>query len=153
MKGVFVLGDHKVQVRELSVLEPGHGQVLVRATRAGVCGSDLYPYRAESKPNAPQLVQGHELVGVVERTGPGVEHVDPGDRVFVYLGWGCRHCPDCVAGYPNLCHDRRDQGKMDRYQKELSTVTESMVYPLLARLRWATRLRRRRHLTPWGGAV
>ena len=136
MKGVVVLGNRTVEERELPIPEPGHGQVRVRATRAGVCGSDLHPYRAEPGPQSGKFVQGHELVGVVDRVGPGVEHVAEGDRVFVYLGWGCGHCPDCVTGYPNLCADRRDQGRMDRYQKEYSVVTESMVYRLPEAMSW-----------------
>ena len=131
MKGVVVLGDHRVEVRELPVPEPGYGQVLVRAVEAGICGSDIHPFRAAPGPRPPQagqglFVQGHELVGVVHRLGPGVEHVQPGDRVFCYLGWGCGHCPECADGHGNLCLDRRDQGRMDRYQKEYSLVRQEM---------------------------
>ena len=131
MKGVVVLGDHRVEVRELPVPEPGYGQVLVRAVQAGICGSDIHPFRAAPGPRPPQagqglFVQGHELVGVVDRVGPGVEHVQTGDRVFCYLGWGCGHCEECADGHGNLCLDRRDQGRMDRYQKEYSLVREEM---------------------------
>lgn len=126
MKGVVVLGDRSVALREVVKPTPQHCQVLVRAVEAGVCGSDIHPYRAAARPNAKPLVQGHELVGVVEALGPGAEHLQVGDRVFVYLGYGCFHCEDCASGYPNLCPDRRDQGQMDRYQKPYSVVREEM---------------------------
>ncbi len=126
MKGVVVIGDHRIELREVDKPEPQHNQVLVRAVQAGVCGSDVHPYRAEPRATNPGLVQGHELVGVVDALGPGAEHLQVGDRVFVYLGYGCFHCEQCASGYPNLCLDRRDQGKMDRYQKGYSIVREEM---------------------------
>lgn len=126
MKGVVVLGNHKVEVRELPKPVPAQGQVLVKAVEAGICGSDIHPYRGAPSPATGKFVQGHELVGVVEAIGPGVEHVQPGDRVFVYLGWGCGHCDYCAEGHGNLCLDRRDQGKQDRYQKEYTVVKEEM---------------------------
>jgi propanol-preferring alcohol dehydrogenase len=126
MKGVVVIGNRKVELREVEKPQTRHCEVLVRAVEAGVCGSDMFPYRAAPNPGRSRLVQGHELVGVVEELGPGAEHLQVGDRVFVYLGYGCFHCEACASGYANLCPDRRDQGKMDRYQKPYSVVREEM---------------------------
>jgi D-arabinose 1-dehydrogenase-like Zn-dependent alcohol dehydrogenase len=81
MTGAFVVGDRKVVVRELPKPEPRHGEVLIRASVVGICGSDLHSYRAEPRPASEQLVTGHELVGVVEKTGPGVQSVRVGERI------------------------------------------------------------------------
>ncbi len=130
MKGVYVIGNRMVEVVELPVPEPGHGEVLVKATIAGVCGSDLHPYRAEPRPGVQHFVQGHELAGIVEAVGAGVENVQVGDRVVAYQAWGCGYCEECASGYANLCANRKDMGKRDRYQKEYSLLTEAMALPL-----------------------
>jgi threonine dehydrogenase-like Zn-dependent dehydrogenase len=102
---------------------------LVRAVQAGVCGSDLHGYRAEPR-SAPRFVQGHELTGIVEEIGPGVEHLKPGDRVMAYQAWGCGYCEYCASGRSNLCANRVIIGKADRYQKEYSVMPEAVALPL-----------------------
>jgi len=130
MKGVFVIGNRTVEVRELPEPRPGPGQVLVRAVEVGVCGSDIHPYRAEPGPGTGRFVQGHELTGVIEELGPGVENVKVGDRVVAYQAWGCGYCEWCASGRSNLCANRKDIGKADRYQKDYSVITEEMCLPL-----------------------
>jgi threonine dehydrogenase-like Zn-dependent dehydrogenase len=129
MKGVVVLGNHQVEVRDLPVPEPGHGQVLVRAVEAGVCGSDLHGYRREERTGG-RYVQGHELTGVIEAIGPGVEHLQPGDRVMAYQAWGCGYCEYCASGRSNLCANRVVIGKADRYQKEYAVMPEAVALPV-----------------------
>ncbi|MBC7237137.1 MAG: alcohol dehydrogenase catalytic domain-containing protein [Chloroflexi bacterium] len=129
MKGVVVVGNRQVELRELPKPEPGHGQVLVRAVEVGVCGSDLHGYRAEPS-EGPRFVSGHELTGVVEAVGPGVEHLKPGDRVMAYQAWGCGYCEYCASGRSNLCANRRIIGKADRYQKDYSVMPEAVALPV-----------------------
>ncbi|MDP5306504.1 2,3-butanediol dehydrogenase [Paracoccus spongiarum] len=72
---------------------PGPGQVLIRNTYCGICGTDLheYAYGPIFVPKEPHpftgasgaQVLGHEFGGVVEAVGSGVTHVAPGDRVSV----------------------------------------------------------------------
>jgi threonine dehydrogenase-like Zn-dependent dehydrogenase len=130
VKGVFILGNRTVEVRELPKPELGHGLVLVRAVEVGVCGSDLHGYRHEPRPGSGRLVQGHELTGVIEAVGPGVEHLKPGDRVVAYQAWGCGYCEYCASGRSNLCVNRKVIGKKDRYQKEYSVMPEAVALPL-----------------------
>lgn len=130
MKGVYVIGNHRVGIREIPKPEPEHGQVLVKAVEVGICGSDLHGYRAEPRPGAKQFVEGHELTGVVESVGPGVEHVKEGDRVVAYQAWGCGYCERCASGHSNLCASRKIIGKGDRYQKEYSVMPEAVAFPL-----------------------
>ena len=72
---------------------PAAGQVLIRNTFCGICGTDLheYAYGPIFIPKEPHpftgahgtQVLGHEFGGVVEAVGPGVTSVKPGDRVSV----------------------------------------------------------------------
>jgi len=94
----------KLALRDLPVPEPGPGQVLVRVEACGVCRTDLHVLDGElTAPKLP-LVPGHEIVGRIERAGPGVTGFERGARVGVpWLGHACGACPYCDMGRENLC--------------------------------------------------
>ena len=99
MKGVIFTGDGKVEVREFDVAEPVGTQVLVELRAAGLCGSDMHPYR--NPPNhwtKYPIIRGHEPGGIVSAVGDAVTMVKPGDRVSVYHAPMCGHCEPCVNG-------------------------------------------------------
>ena len=62
----------KLEIREVTVPEPGAGQVLVKIEAAGLCHTDIHAAHGDwpVKP-APPFIPGHEGVGVVVDTGPG----------------------------------------------------------------------------------
>jgi propanol-preferring alcohol dehydrogenase len=82
---------------------PGPGEILVRVGACGVCRTDLHILDGElDRPRLP-LVLGHEIVGRVARTAPGLGF-EPGQRVGVpWLGGTCLECPACASGRENLC--------------------------------------------------
>jgi propanol-preferring alcohol dehydrogenase len=90
--------------RQLPEPVPGAGEVLIEVAACGVCRTDLHVIDAElSSPKLP-LVPGHQIVGRVIDSGPGVAGLAPGDRVGVpWLGWTCGECRQCRAGRENLC--------------------------------------------------
>jgi propanol-preferring alcohol dehydrogenase len=82
---------------------PGPGEVVVRVTAAGVCHTDLHFGSGLLDLGVVPLTLGHEVVGVVERTGEGVPASRTGERVVVYYYVGCGACERCLAGDENLC--------------------------------------------------
>jgi propanol-preferring alcohol dehydrogenase len=90
---------------------PRPGQVLLRVRACGVCRTDLHIVDGElTQPKRP-LIPGHQIVGLVERTGEGVTGLAVGDRVGVpWLGWTCGTCRHCRAGRENLCDTARFTG-------------------------------------------
>lgn len=92
---------------------PGSGQVLLRVTAVGVCGSDLHSYkdgRIGDNILEEPLVLGHEFAAVVEAVGHEADGGDfkplvPGMRVAVDPAQPCWHCPMCEQGHPNLCYN------------------------------------------------
>lgn len=79
-------------------------EVLVRVEACGVCRTDLHVVDGELPLVKPPVIPGHEIVGVVERMGYGVEGLLPGMRVGVpWLGGTCGICPYCTTGRENLC--------------------------------------------------
>lgn len=78
MKAVVFKGAFDVAVE--NVADPGIERPLdaiVRITTANICGSDLHPYEGRAPLDAG-MVLGHENMGVVEQTGPGVERITVG---------------------------------------------------------------------------
>ncbi len=101
---VLVRPRHPLVVEERPVPSPGPGEVRVRVKACAVCRTDLHIADGElPEPKLP-LVLGHQVVGVVEGRGPGVEHLREGQRVGVpWLGWTCGQCGYCRRGLENLC--------------------------------------------------
>jgi propanol-preferring alcohol dehydrogenase len=85
---------------------PGDGEVRVRVAACGVCRTDLHVVDGElPNPKLP-VVPGHEIVGVIDAMGRGVDGLDIGMRVGVpWLGKTCGHCSYCRSGRENLCDD------------------------------------------------
>jgi len=84
------LGDVEgLRVEDVSEPEPAPGQVLLRVLAAGVNYVDglIVQGRYQIRPDVP-YVPGGELVGVVERLGPGVDTPTPGRRVVALSGFG-----------------------------------------------------------------
>jgi propanol-preferring alcohol dehydrogenase len=83
---------------------PGPGEVRVRVEACGVCRTDLHVVDSELPDIHLPIVPGHEIVGIVERLGPGVTALAAGRRVGIpWLGHTCGVCPYCVAEHENLC--------------------------------------------------
>jgi propanol-preferring alcohol dehydrogenase len=95
--------------------DPGPGEVLVRVAAAGVCHTELHFLSGLLNLGIAPLTLGHEVVGRVERVGPGVNAPRAGDRVIVYYYVGCGRCAHCLVGDENLC---------DAIQAEYGFVTD-----------------------------
>lgn len=118
------------EVQDVQVDEPREGEVLVRLVASGVCHSDLHAVDGILRPPLP-VILGHEGAGIVERVGPGVTLVGPGDHVVLAFVAACGHCAYCTVGRPNLCARRaRLSGVMRdgtaRFRWEQSTAYHFM---------------------------
>ncbi|MBV9892416.1 MAG: zinc-dependent alcohol dehydrogenase family protein [Rhizobacter sp.] len=84
--------------------EPGRGEVRLRVEACAVCRTDLHVVDGELRVPRLPIVPGHEIVGVIDRIGPGVDTFALGERVGVpWLGHTCGACPYCMRGAENLC--------------------------------------------------
>lgn len=97
--------------RQVPIPAPGAGEILIRVSACAVCRTDLHIVDGElTNPKLP-LIPGHQIAGVVETPGAGVEAFRIGDRVGVpWLGWTCGACRFCVSGRENLCERARFTG-------------------------------------------
>ncbi len=119
MKAAVYYGEHDVRLESVAVPEPRSGEVLIRVSRSGVCGTDASEWKAGPKvfpvnrthPHSGHrgpLILGHEFIGEV------VESEDPrfsvGERVASGAGVSCGACERCREGRTNLCEVYRTHG-------------------------------------------
>jgi propanol-preferring alcohol dehydrogenase len=96
---------------EITLPEPGPGEVLLKVAACGVCRTDLHIFDGEVKASRLPLTPGHEIVGRIVRRGPDARRFAEGARVGVpWLGWTCGRCDLCLSGRENLCEAARFTG-------------------------------------------
>lgn len=118
--------------RSLPVPQPGPGQVLIRVKACGVCRTDLHIVDNElDQPKLP-LIPGHEIVGVVAKTGEAVTGLAAGERVGVgWLGHTCQNCEFCRQDHENLCAAARFTGyQIDGGYAEYSVAEARYCFPI-----------------------
>jgi alcohol dehydrogenase, propanol-preferring len=108
---LFEKAGEPLRWAELPSPQAGAGQVLIRVRACAVCRTDLHIVDGElNQPKLP-LIPGHEIIGLVEKIGKGVNRFKLGDRVGVpWLGWTCDVCEFCLSGRENLCDQARFTG-------------------------------------------
>ena len=97
----------ELSLEEVPKPEPGFGEVLVRVRAAGICHTELHFLSGLLNLGVAPITLGHEVVGVIEAVGSGVETAQEGDRVIVYYYVGCGRCTHCLKGDENLCGNLR----------------------------------------------
>jgi Zn-dependent alcohol dehydrogenase len=102
MRGVMYDGNDYQVVDDLSVKDPGPGEVAVRIGAAGLCHSDVSVITGTIQFPTP-VVLGHEGAGVVDAVGEGVTTVKEGDHVVLTTLGNCGACEYCDAGRPTMC--------------------------------------------------
>ena len=101
------------EIETVTLPEVGAGEILIKVTRANICGSDVHAWHGTfaTRGLGGQLptVLGHEMVGAVEALGDGVstdsngKPLQPGTRVVFPYFFCCHRCRNCLAGKRNAC--------------------------------------------------
>lgn len=107
---VFKAVGQPLAVETLPDPEPREGEVVVRVSRCGVCGTDLHATSGHgmSLPANSQL--GHEYAGEVVAVGKGVSRFREGDHLAALPVVGCGHCEACKTGIDVLCSNWSSYG-------------------------------------------
>lgn len=139
MRTAMFYGGPDIRVEEMPTPEPAAGEVLVRIGAAGICGSDLHPYRGHNPWGGPLTGGprrgGHELAGTVAALGAGVTNLTVGQRVGIepmHLV-GCGRCRYCQRGDYHICPTRgqRDGRPMSSAGfSEYDIVVANNLFPL-----------------------
>lgn len=106
----LALGPGNVGLSERPEPVAGPGEVVLAVRAAGICGTDVHIVDGEFR-SVPPVTLGHEVCGVVERLGEGVDASWLGAFVVseTYAST-CGRCAHCTSGRRNLCSERRSIG-------------------------------------------
>jgi propanol-preferring alcohol dehydrogenase len=116
--------------RDVKPPEPGPGEVRVRVLACGVCRTDLHVVEGDLPPKKLPLIPGHQVVGRVDRRGPGAIRFREGERIGIaWLRHTCGTCRYCRAGRENLCESSLFTGyHADGGYAEFAVVPEAFAY-------------------------
>ncbi len=108
MKAVRYLGPGRpFRMEDVPEPEPGPGYVSIRIRAAGMCHTELHFESGLLDLGVAPVTMGHEIAGVVEEVGEGVDPGRRGERVVVHYYAGCGRCEWCRRGLENLCGELR----------------------------------------------
>ncbi|MFC2074890.1 zinc-dependent alcohol dehydrogenase family protein [Bdellovibrionota bacterium] len=119
-------------LKDLPLPEPKEGEVLLKIKCCAICRTDLHVIEAELPKEKLPLIPGHQIVGVVEKLGPGCKRLKEGDRIGVaWLRYTCGTCQYCKSGKENLCESARFTGyHEDGGFAEHTTINENFAYKI-----------------------
>ncbi len=93
-----------LEMVDVPVPEPGPGEILVRVHMCGLCHTDIHTVEGDFELPVLPIIPGHQIVGTVEKAGPGVTKPAIGDRVgAAWLNRTCQECSFCRRDLENLC--------------------------------------------------
>jgi 2-desacetyl-2-hydroxyethyl bacteriochlorophyllide A dehydrogenase len=129
MKAMVLRAPHELAFDEVARPKLAAGQVLVRVTHSGVCGTDLKIFSGAIPVRYP-LIMGHEATGEVVDAG-GNEGLRAGDRVIMDPELFCGVCFHCRVGQTHLCPSGQLLGRdANGGFAEYVAVPASHVFPL-----------------------
>ena len=136
MKALTLIAPSTFEFGEAPNPKPSRGEVLVDVKACGICGSDLHGMDGRSGRRIPPIIMGHEAAGEIVSLGEGVSDYKIGDRVTFDSTEFCGGCPDCKAGFINLCINRKVLGVSCADFRRHGCFAEQVVLPqrLLYRL-------------------
>jgi threonine 3-dehydrogenase len=121
-------------MEDVEVPRPVDRDVLIRVTKASICGTDLHIYEWDSwaQETIPvPMVIGHEFTGEIVRLGPEAHGLEVGQRVSVEGHVTCGHCRNCRAGRRHFCHNHVGVGvtRQGAFAEYVAVPAEN-VFPL-----------------------
>ena len=121
-----------LELVEIPVPQPGPGEILVRVMVCGVCHTELDEIEGRTPPSYFPMILGHQVVGRVERCGPGAAAFLPGQRVGIaWIHSACGECDFCRSGQENLCPHFQATGRdAPGGYAEYTVVPERFAYPI-----------------------
>jgi L-iditol 2-dehydrogenase len=129
MKAMVLRAPRELAADNVAIPKLSAGQVLVRVTHSGVCGTDLKIFNGAIPVHYP-LIMGHEATGEVVDAG-GQPGIRAGDRVIMDPELFCGVCFHCRVGQTHLCPSGQLLGRdANGGFAEYVAVPASHVFPL-----------------------
>lgn len=129
MRAALLIEPGRVELGEVREPSPDAGEVKVRVTGVGLCGSDLSVFDGRWRAPSYPWIMGHEAFGVIDAVGAGVPVQRVGETVVIEPNIPCFVCVQCVRGQTSACMSRESVG-MNRP----GALAEKLVVP--AKFAW-----------------
>jgi L-iditol 2-dehydrogenase len=100
MQSLRLIQTHDLRMTHGPEPTPARGEVLVKVTAAGVCGTDRHLYHGEF-PCTPPVTLGHEFSGIIALSDDPT--LPTGTHIACDPNIACHTCTPCLRGRPNLC--------------------------------------------------
>ncbi len=120
MKALVLKSPETLEVMDVPKPEITTGQVLIKVNKCGICGSDIRYFHGENPwakqtlqmdvPNPPNIIPGHEFVGIVVEVHDLADKPLIGKRVAVQTWSACGRCDNCRNGHENFCKETKHLG-------------------------------------------
>ncbi len=101
MRSLWGKAPFQFEMREAPDPVAGPGEVVVRVTACGICGTDLHFLRH----NTDWTPLGHEVIGAIAEVGANVTGWRGGEAVIVENHVGCGVCDQCKNGRALYCRN------------------------------------------------
>lgn len=101
MKASVYYNKHDIRYEEIDIPKIGDDDVLIKMKSCGLCGTDIH--KALHQTVTGPVVLGHEVAGVVVKTGRNVIKFKEGDRIVTAIHVPCFTCHYCERGHFTLC--------------------------------------------------
>jgi alcohol dehydrogenase, propanol-preferring len=103
--------EHPLRLTDIPMPQPGSREIRIKVQACGICRTDIHIAEGDLPLKKTPLVLGHEIVGIVEKTGKEVQHFKLGDPVGIsWLNSTCGKCDFCQEGRENYCPDFKCTG-------------------------------------------
>ncbi len=131
MKSCVLESPGKLKFADNSIEDPPDDGILVKTMACGICGTDFHAYKGEHKAIEYPIVLGHEVSGIVYKTGKNIKNFKKNDRVAINPNITCGYCENCKSGNENFCENMRSVGiNYPGGYSEYVTVPEKVVYKI-----------------------
>lgn len=108
MRAALLMAPGDIKMAEIPDVEPLAGQVLIRMTGLGLCGSDMGVFAGKTIPPVYPWIMGHEGVGIIVSVGEGVDKGRIGQQVAVEPNYFPLGPPGAELGIPGTCEGRNE---------------------------------------------
>jgi alcohol dehydrogenase, propanol-preferring len=130
LEQIAPIDNAPLKMVDLPMPEPKQGEIRIKVRCCAICRTDLHVIEGDLPRQKMPIIPGHQIVGTVEKLGPGCAKFKAGQRVGVaWLRHTCGNCEFCKAGKENLCESARFTGyHADGGYAEYSVAPEAFCY-------------------------
>lgn len=124
--------NNPLKLEKIEIPEIGEREILIKINACGICHTDLHIIEGELPPVKLPIIPGHQIVGIVEKTGSKVSRFKVGDKIGVpWLNSTCQECEFCIRGKENLCNNAKFTGyHVNGGFAEYTKISENFAYYL-----------------------